>query len=375
MRRVLHLVVFPLARRWRWVPVAAGIAALVATPAFVASRPVTAPGPGATTLLARVVASEPTRYEGTVDTLGRIPLPDLGALEEPIGLLGERNRLRVWFEGPTRYRVDQLSLFGEIGTYVGPEGTWRWESERRAASATDVPDGYRAPRALDLTPPELGRRLARAATPGDVLSDLPPARVAGRAVPGLRIRPAAGTATTVDRVDLWADPVTGTVLRVEVRRAGASQPSVASAFRELSLGSVDPTALTWRPADGIRRRAGGSFDPVALAAALPGAALPRVIAGVGRSDDERGPVGLFGDGFDGVVVAALDRRTLPRGFESALPATTRPWGGTARVLSLGLVNVVAVDVVGTVFVLTGAVPIERLDAFAAELATGAGGPR
>jgi hypothetical protein len=342
-------------------------------PAVVASLPVSAATPGAGVLLQRILGSGVVPYEGMADTVGRFPLPDLPNLDEPIGLLGDRNRLRVWFRASDHYRVDELSLFGETGTYVAPSGTWRWDSERRVASPSTAPAGERLPRPFDLTPPELGRRLASIAQPGDVLTDLPAQRVGGHDVPGVRIRPAATAATTVEHVDLWADAATGVVLRAEVTATGGRRPAVASEFREVTVGRADAAAVDWHPAPDVRVRSTTTFDPVALAGRLSGAALPASIAGVARSDGTgsgapAGAVGLYGEGYGTVAVLAVDSRFLPRGLDSALPLSDRPWGGQARVLELGLVTVLTVDARGTAYVLAGAVPTSVLDAFAADLA-------
>jgi len=367
VRRVPGRIVEVLRARWRWAIVVLSTAGLVCVPAIVASLPVSADGPDPIELLARIGRSGDVPYQGTVDAVGRFRLPDLGELGESATLLGDPNRLRVWFGGPERYRVDLLSTFGETGTHVSPDGEWRWDSERRQAVADDVVTGWRLPRALDLTPPELGRRLAAVAQPGDTIASAPAHRVAGRSVPGIRLRPAAGTRTTVERIELWADPATGLVVRAEVTALGATRPTVSSAFRDVVIGRVDAGPLAWRPAAGIRVRTGARFDPIAAALLLP-VPLPEALDEAGRAAPVAGAAGLYGDGFDAVVVIGLDRRFVPRGFDAAFPASDRPWGGRARVLDLGMVTLMAVDAGSRTYVLAGAVPVEELDRRAGTIA-------
>ncbi len=366
MPQVTGWIVGTLRARWRWAVVVLSTAALATVPAVVASLPVSVDGPGPMELLARIGRSNAVPYQGTVDAVGRFGLPDLGEFGEAVTLLGDPNRLRVWFGGPDRYRVDLLSTFGETGTHVTPEGEWRWDSERRQAVADDVPSGWRLPRAFDLTPPELGRRLAAVAQPGDSVAAAPAHRVAGRSVPGIRLRPAPGTRTTVDQIALWADPETGLVLRAEVTAVGATRPTAASAFRDLVIGRVDAGPLAWRPAAGVRVRTSARFDPIAAALLLP-VPLPDMLDEAERAGPATGAAGLYGAGFDAVVAIGVDRRFVPRGFDAALPASDRPWGGRARVLDLGMVTLMAIDVGPRTYVLAGAVPVEELDRRAATI--------
>src|SRR4029453_13306921 len=90
----------------------------------------------------------------------------------------------------------------------------------------------RLPQAPDLLPPDLARRLLADAAPGDGLTALPPRRVAGIAAAGLRFTP-GDPDTTIDRLDVWADPATGLPLQVEL--AGG----FPSRFLALSLTPPD----------------------------------------------------------------------------------------------------------------------------------------
>src|SRR6266511_2542240 len=96
--------------------------------------------------------------------------------------------------------------------------------------------------AVALLAPELGRRLAAAATPGEARL-LAPRRVAGVDALGLRITPRS-TSTTVGRVDLWADPSSGLPVRVELTARGGAGPIIVTSF--LDLRQAAPAASTVR---------------------------------------------------------------------------------------------------------------------------------
>jgi len=140
-----------------------GVAVLASVPPLVAAMPVAAPEVAASDLLAKVRASGPVAYQGYAESRAGLGLPDVPRTGRVVALLGETTRMRAWVRGPAAWRVDELTLVGERGTYQDEFGTWQWDSGARRADRTEGEPPVRFARPADLLPPELGRRLATAA--------------------------------------------------------------------------------------------------------------------------------------------------------------------------------------------------------------------
>src|SRR3954466_8428725 len=104
-------------RSWRWGVVVLGVAILAAAPAAVSSWPVAAAELTPTELVAAVAASSGQPYEAYVAVRGSLALPSVGPLDDVAALLGKASHLRAWVAAPDRWRVDRLSLTGEVDTY------------------------------------------------------------------------------------------------------------------------------------------------------------------------------------------------------------------------------------------------------------------
>src|SRR5207237_2996735 len=105
------------------------------------------------------------------------------------------------------------------------------------------PQVYRLPRAADLVPPALAQRLLSEGGRQARFSVIAPVRVAGRSASGLRMTP-ADPASTVGRVDIWADPSSGLPLMVEVFGRGSARAALESKFFQVSRWRPDPRVLT-----------------------------------------------------------------------------------------------------------------------------------
>jgi hypothetical protein len=224
----------------RWSLVSAGVATLCLLPAVVAAWPVgTAAAVDPASLRERILASVDQPYEGYVTTDGRLGLPALPELEDVGGLLGGSSRLRAWYAAPDTWRVAELTTVGERDTYRTADGLYRWDFERNLVTLVAGAPTVWLPGAGDVVPPVLARQLL--ATDGR-LEPLPARRVAGVAAAGLRLVP-DDPATTVGRIDVWADPETGLPLRIEIGRDAAAEPAFTSRFLQLRQVAPDPAVL------------------------------------------------------------------------------------------------------------------------------------
>ena len=251
--------------------------------------------------------------------------------------------MRVWWRGNDDWRVDKLLVAGETDLFHTSLRTTEWSYEDAKATVSIDPD-IRLPRTADLIPPVLAARLLTDVDPTEV-SRLPSRRVAGVDAPGLRLSPAAPQ-TTIDHVDLWADADTGIPLLVEVYATGESTASFTSRIREFSAATPDParTGFTATAQSEV-----GFEDVLDIADAANQYApiiAPSTIAGLARSSDGEGAVGVYGTGVTQLIAIPLrDREADPlREQLRRTPGVGSVPSGT--VLSVGPLGVLLTGVEG-----------------------------
>jgi hypothetical protein len=362
-------------RGWRWVVVGGGVGVLVALPVVVRVVPVPDQAVSAVGLLDRVKASATVPYQGVAESRGRIGLPDVPRAGRVVALLGETTRMRAWVAGPRWWRADELTPVGERDLYRDRWGTWSWDSgERRAVATAGEGAAVRFARPADLLPPELGRRVAAAAEPGEV-ARIAPRRVAGVAAPGLRITPRSPD-TTVARADLWVEPATGLPVRVELTARGASGPILTSAFLDLRLQAPDPGLLRFSVPEDAEVQSDDSPDVAGAIDRFSPFVLPDLLAGQPRRTQVARAASTYGRGFDLVAALAFPARLTPRTreFLGKVPTRTGPWG-TASVVATPLLNGMVFERDGVAYALAGTVTQPVLERAAAELARDGVGSR
>ena len=297
---------------WRWC-VALGLAGvLVVLPSAVGAWPAQAPSVSAATLLERVRVSDRVAWSGYGEARGDLVLPDVAALEDLPELISGTTRLRAWWRGPGQFRVDALSLATESDVVVSGGDTWTWESGDRVATLLLGDADVRLPRAADLVAPALGARLARSA--GLLVEPRPARRLAGTDAAGLRLRPADPSRTTVDRIDLWVEPVTGLALRVEVHARGGAGPALTSVLLDLDLSAPPASRTRFTPPPDARVDVVDAPDIAAAADRFSPYLLPATLAGLPRRSDAGGQQGVatYGTGLTALSVVPLRRRTTLR---------------------------------------------------------------
>jgi hypothetical protein len=306
----------------RWALVSGGVAVLCLLPAAIAAWPAaSAASADPAELRARILDSAQP-YEGDVVTDGRLGLPALPVLAEIDGLRSAR--LRAWYAGPDSWRVAELTTVGERDTYRTPAGLYRWDFERNLVAFVGGEPSLWLPGASDVVPPALGRRLLGAE---GALEPLPSRRIAGIDAAGVRLVP-ADPATTVGRVDVWADPGTGLPVRVEVAGRGAAEPVFTSRFLQLRQSVPDAAVLTPALPGGAGFTATTDTEiSDALAQVLTGT-LPATLAGRDRAfpaaiADVAGG-GVYGTGYSTMVVLAIPGRLGGQTVEAARDAGGTP---------------------------------------------------
>lgn len=288
----------------RWSLVALAVALVVLVPMTVRALPVHDQRLDAATLLARVQGSDRAAYSGTVEVRGRLGLPLSDHFTDLADLLGSDTRLRVWWRSPDDWRVDKLLPTGEVDLFHHGRATIRWDYER-AEAQTSIDPAMRLPRDSDLLPPDLARRALTGAVAGDV-TRLPARRIAGHDALGLQVRP-SDPRTSIDHVDLWADPATGTTLALDAYGSG-SQPVLSTSFTSVDLATPAAGATSFHAATGLRETVDDVLDIADAANQYAPLLPPASVAGLPRSPTSDGAVGVYGAGLTQVLALPLQSR-------------------------------------------------------------------
>lgn len=351
----------------RWWIVLLTAVVLVAAPVVGTHRPAAASDLGAADLAQRVRASGGVAWSGRVRTMGALQVPDSDSFATLGELLGGNNQLRVWWRSADDWRVDRLRSTGETDLFRQQGFSIRWVFESETATFSPV-SKIRLPDASDLLPPALARSLLQGARDSE-LSRLAARRVAGVDAPGLRLTP-DDPATTVDHVDVWADPSSGLPLSVELYGAGDRRPVVTSTLDDLDLRLPDAATTDFTPSSAITVNYEEAVDVAAAANAFAPYDLPASLAGLSARDgQDPGAVGVYGRGPTTLLVLPL-RGQVARPLRGRLQSNA-----AARQISVG--TVAPVGPVGLLitpggrgrlsFLLAGTVTPEILELAAAEL--------
>ena len=280
------------------------MAVLAALPWVVGHRPVPTASISAASLLARIQHSGAQPYSGYAEADGGLGLPVSGEFDSVTELLGGHTELRVWFRSAADSRVDTITAFGESDVHTDAAGAWTWNYERSRATRVQADDPeVRLPDTADVLPPELGRRLLSQALASEVRR-LPVGRIAGIDAVGLRLRPAQ-TVTSVDHVDVWADPVTGVPLRVEVFGQGATTPAMSTSFLDFSRSRPSAQVVAFVAPDRARVNRSRGFDIASATNEFSNAEVPSALAGLSRVPHDIGSIGIYGRGVTQLVAAPL----------------------------------------------------------------------
>ncbi len=353
---------------------------LCALPAIVAAFPVQQSPLTAAALRARIVASASVPYQGYVNSVVNLGLPELPGLGNVSDLLDGTTNQYVWYRSPASWRADDVTGTGENDAYQAGQVTYLWDYGHSLFSEIFGAQPVRLPRAADLLPPALARRLLDTTAASGHFTRLPARRVAGISAAGLRVTP-TGQGTTIGAIDIWADPRTGLPVAVDVSGRGAGPPVLNTSFLELSQVRPALTAVTPNPAPGIG----------ISTARLP--SVDSVLNGDGDGDHDATPfptalagrrytplagsppgVALYGSGFSRFVLLPLPRSVGAGALNAAVGAgaTLLSIGGdTGALIQTPLITVVMVRAGfrHTTFLFTGAVTAPVLENAAAGLVT------
>jgi hypothetical protein len=350
--------------------VVAGTALLCAVPAIVAAWPVSASAVSAAQLRAAVLASGRVPFQGYAESEIDLSLPSLPDLRNVISLLDGSTDQYVWYRSPAQWRADVLTAAGEDDLYQTGDGTYDWDYAQNLLTQVVGSQPVRLPRAADLLPPELARRLVQFAGPGERAERLPSERVAGISAAGLRLAE-TDPRSTIGAVDIWADPRTGLPVQVEIFGRGSATPTLVSRFLDLSFSRPPAAVVTPDPGPGVGQTT-TSLPDVSGVLNGYGPPLPGHLRGFARVPVPGGlaDVAAYGAGFARFAVVPLPGRDglTVLNAASAAGATVQIAGGSAELLSVPLLTMLLVrSPAGPVYLLAGTVTPAALERAAASL--------
>lgn len=329
-----------MTRAWRWLVVCAATAVVLVLPLASRLLPLGHSSISAAALLARIQASGGVRYSGYAESTGGLALPvTTDRFNSLNDLFGGDAQLRVWWRAADDWRVDAISLAGESDLRQDRTGTWAWdyESNTAARTAEAVAPIVRLPRADDLVPATLARRLLSQAGPTRV-TRLPDARIAGHDAAGVRLL-TDDARSTIEHIDVWALPSNGLPVRVKIYGRGESAPVLSSSLLDLSTSTPASSATEFQPAAAAKVRSGQDADIVAAIDQFGQSNPPAQLAGLRRQALDLGAVGVYGQGVTVLVALPLPSR-LARTLATQLAATPGSSAvGVGIALGVGPLNV------------------------------------
>jgi len=328
----------------------------------------------ATALRTRILASAHVPYQGYAESTVSLGLPSLPDLTGVSMLLDGTTDQYTWYRSPEHWRAEVSTPAGEDDTYQAGAVTYLWDYSRNLLTRIEGLPPVRLPRAADLLPPALGRRLLALATGSGRLSRLPSRRIAGIDAAGLRVR-ATDPRTTIAAVDIWTDPVNGLPVAVQVFARGSSRAVVTSSFLQLSESRPALSAVTPNPAPGVGITAADLPDVADILSGI-GPTLPGRFAGLPRSQIRDGFtwIGVYGTGFSRFAVIPLPGHVGDQALSTALAAGAEQIespDGTVVMIHTPLVTVALASsrYGGPVFLLAGPVTGVLLEKAAAQVLT------
>ena len=361
--------------RRRWLAVACGVALLCGLPAIIAAWPVPDSSLSAAALRSRILSSGSVPYSGYAESSVSLGLPNVPDLGDVTTLLDGNTDQYAWYLSADQWRSEVITTGGESDTYQTSYGTFLWDYSRSLLTTVLGSQPFRLPRAADLLPTELARRLLSYASPADHISRLPSQRIAGVDAAGLRVVPASPM-TTIGAIEVWADPANGLPIEVSVTGRGGSQQVLAARFFDLNESRPSVADLSPNPAPGVAQTTTELPDIRVFLNGF-GPQLPDQLAGVRQAASTSGlaDIATYGSGFSRFAVVPLPHETGDHAVDGALgvgtPRLNFP-GTISTEIQTPLINAVLVQPLGgrgPVYMLVGTVAASELVKSASALLT------
>lgn len=264
----------------RWAPAAAAIVvvagAAIAVPT-VANASVSLPSKTPTQVLELVASSQVKAFSGTVEETSDLGLPSLptgsvpsssqgssggGISAADLALLTGSNSLRIYVDGATKTRVQDLESLAERDVIRNGSDVWVYDSKDNSVGHATLASRQHfvrpgtspqatTPDPADATPEGLAKKLIAELQPTSTLGVDSNVRVAGRPAYDLVLTPKVSD-TLIGSVSIAVDADTGLPLRVQIAARGQKTPAVSIGFSSLNLSTPAASLFTFTPPAGAK---------------------------------------------------------------------------------------------------------------------------
>jgi len=352
-----------MSRTWlKWMPavaVPAVIAVGVLAVPLQAGATVDLPDKSPQDVLELAAGSTVDTFSGTLEQTSDLGLPEIPSTGDAaaaefsaaLDLLTGSHTVRVYQNGADQSRVQVQDTMSERNLIRNGSDLWLYDSADNTAAHTTLPaagEEFAEKSGETYTPSDLAEKFLADVSPSTAVTLAENTQVAGRTAYELVLTPNTDD-TLVGSVSIAVDSETGLPLRVQVDARNAEEPAVSVAFTTLSLDAPAADLFAFTPPAG---------------ATVTEETLPSA-ADLGHSGTEPNGATVIGTGWDAVVTmpAGADADQLAELTASPLYSQLTEAVDGGRALSTRLVSVFITDD-GRVF--AGSVPVERLQAAAAQ---------
>ncbi len=269
-----------LPRRVRWlVPVGAvaavGLAIAGSALAGAQSGAPSLPARSTAQLLAAVdaPAAPPPPMTAAVQEIANLGLPSLPGSDSPMSpasLLSGTHTFRIWYGGPTRFRVAMPVTLGETDLRRLGRDVWLWNSKTSQATHYVLPAAAASEPRLPAktpslpTPQQLAKQILAAVGPTTTVRLQQNVTVAGQSAYQLSLAP-KNTSSLIGQITIAVDASNSMPLQVQVFARGASSPAFQLGFTSISFGTPAASNFAFTPPPGAKVRTVRGHGPV-----LPG---------------------------------------------------------------------------------------------------------
>jgi outer membrane lipoprotein-sorting protein len=216
-------------------------------------------------LLADVHQANPAGLSGTVVSTARLGLPALPSVgpnrdsASLMSLLSGSHTVRVWYAGKDRARLAVTGTLAESDAILNGQDLWLYQSADNSVTHVRLPAGEAGDRALREraaavgapTPQEAARRFVAAITPTTSVQVERTARVAGRDVYQLRLRP-RDARSLIDSAVLAVDGQTHVPLQVQIFAKSSSAPAFETGFTDVQFRVPAAGVFAFTPPPGAK---------------------------------------------------------------------------------------------------------------------------
>jgi outer membrane lipoprotein-sorting protein len=216
-------------------------------------------------LLSKVATANVPAFNGSVQLVANLGLPDLGSFGSSTpnsftDLLTGTHTATIAADGQDHVSVTTTAANAESRWVRNGADVWAWNSQTQklthatipadAKDANDEKDAAKQPDANSMDPTALADQLLAQIGPSTNVSVRTSAYVAGRAAYQLVLSPKS-SASTVGEVVLAVDGATGTPLDISIIAKGKTKPSLELGFTSITFAAQAASTFVMTPAPGV----------------------------------------------------------------------------------------------------------------------------